>query len=69
MYHNVAVLQAHSIKCDVLPSGGRPSGTELIPLFPYLRAGLLKKKGGAYRSPDEVSLDRRLKIAITCEFT
>ena len=75
------------------------SGTELIPLFPYLRAGLLKRGGGdvgiapgvtgcwqptkvlqgfltlgstqawAYRSPDEVSLDRRLKFAITCEFT
>ena len=76
------------------------SGTELIPLFPYLRAGLLKKGGGgrrrysprvtgcwqptkvlqgfltlgstqawAYRSPDEVSLDRRLKFAIICEFT
>ena len=75
------------------------SGTELIPLFPYLRAGLQKGGWGgdvgiapgnrllattmalqgfmtvrstqawAYRSPDEVSLDRRLKFAITCEFT
>ena len=74
------------------------SGTELIPLFPYLRAGLKKGGGGnggiarltgcwqptmalqgfltlrstqawAYRSPDEVSLDRRLKFAIICEFT
>ena len=76
------------------------SGTELIPLFPYLRAGLQKGVGWggdggiarvtgcwqptmalqgfltlrstqawAYRSPDEVSLDRRLKFAITCEFT
>ena len=68
------------------------SGTELIPLFPYLRAGLLKKGGGGRRrysprvtgcwqptkvlqgfltlgSPDEVSLDRRLKFAITCELT
>ena len=72
------------------------SGTELIPLFPYLRAGVQKVGGDggiapgnrllatdhgltgltlrstqawAYRSPDEVSLDRRLKFAITCEFT
>ena len=71
------------------------SGTELIPLFPYLRAGLGGGGGGgkapgnrllattmalqgfltirstqawAYRSPDKVSLDRRLKFAITCEF-
>ena len=31
-----------------MPSFGRllPSGTELIPLFPYLRAGLLKGRGG-----------------------
>ena len=26
--------------CDVLPSGGLFLGTELIPCFPYLRAGL-----------------------------
>ena len=33
---------------DMLPSGGLfPSdGTELIPLLPYLRAGLSKRKGG-----------------------
>ena len=33
---------------DMLPSGGLfPSyGTELIPLLPYLRAGLSKKGGG-----------------------
>ena len=37
------------IKCDVLPSGGLfASGPELIPLFPYLRAGLLKRGGGGY---------------------
>ena len=31
-----------------MPSFGRllPSGTELIPLFPYLRAGLFKRGGG-----------------------
>ena len=35
------------IKCGVLPSGGLlHSGTELIPLFPYLRAGLQKRGGG-----------------------
>ena len=33
-------------KSDVLPSGGLFLGTELIPLFPYLRAGLSKKGGG-----------------------
>ena len=35
-------------KADVLPSGSLfPSyGTELIPLLPYLRAGLSKRKGG-----------------------
>ena len=34
-----------------MPSFGRllPSGTELIPLFPYLRAGLFKKGGGQHR--------------------
>ena len=26
-----------------------PSGTELFPLFPYLRAGLLKRGGGGQR--------------------
>ena len=33
---------------NYMPSFGRllPSGTELIPLFPYLRAGLLKGRGG-----------------------
>ena len=33
---------------NYMPSFGRllPSGTELIPLFPYLRAGLLKGGGG-----------------------
>ena len=37
------------IKCGVLPLGGfyLHSGTELIPLFPYLRAGLQKKGGGS----------------------
>ena len=35
------------IKCGVLPLGGLlHSGTELIPLFPYLRAGLQKGGGG-----------------------
>ena len=35
-------------KSDVLPAGSLfPSyGTELIPLLPYLRAGLLKGRGG-----------------------
>ena len=36
-------------KSDVLPSGGLFLGTELIPLFPYLRAGLSKKGGEASR--------------------
>ena len=35
------------IKCGVLPLGGLLHfGTELIPLFPYLRAGLQKGGGG-----------------------
>ena len=33
--------------------------------FPDLRS----TQAWVYRSPDEVSLDRRLKFAITCEFT
>ena len=27
-----------------------PSGTELIPLFPYFRAGLLKKSGATHKT-------------------
>ena len=68
------------IKCGVLPLGGLlHSGTELIPLFPYLSwqqtmalqgfLTLRSTQAWAYRSPDKVSLDRRLKFAITCEFT
>ena len=73
-----------------------PSGTELTPVFPCLRAGLLKRgsyvditlgnrllvtdhglsgfpdlmstQAWVYRSPNEVSLDRRLKFTIICEF-
>ena len=36
--------------CDMPPSGGLFLGTELIPLFPYLRAGLLQKGGGAHKT-------------------
>ena len=43
----LTVLHAHCIKCDVLPSEVYwHSGSELIPLFPYLRAGLIKRGGG-----------------------
>ena len=46
--YSVYIVKKHQKKkkSDVLPSGGLFLGTELIPLFPYLRAGLSKKGGG-----------------------
>ena len=50
---NICNIQCTNIVSNIcntnyMPSFGRllPSGTELIPLFPYLRAGLLKGRGG-----------------------
>ena len=47
---------------EVLPSGVLFYGTELIPLFPYLRAGLLLKREGGGRSTDGSTLCDRMMI-------
>ena len=39
-------VAVHILKSDVLPSGVLFPGTELMPLLPYLRAGLLKRGWG-----------------------
>ena len=45
----------------MLPLGGLFLGTKLIPLFPYLRAGMLKKGGGNVDS-DGSTRDNRMMI-------
>ena len=66
MYIHIKKKKKKKKYLAVLPQGGfNVYGTELIPLFPYLRAGILNKKGGGGAGKvdsDGLSPDNRMMI-------